>query len=143
MNASEASTDGRNGVKRSAPVTCLTDAERDAFRAKIYALDSDAGLAAALADNKIIADKCAEKTGPLDEKACRLVKLAVAIGGRSEGAVHSAARKALAAGVTAAEIEQVIALAASTIGFPRAVAAYTWVRDLLGSPASPGPSPAG
>ncbi|QDU24125.1 hypothetical protein [Urbifossiella limnaea] len=32
----------------------------------------------------------AERAGPLDAKACRLVKLAVAIGGRSEGAVHSA-----------------------------------------------------
>jgi pimeloyl-ACP methyl ester carboxylesterase len=53
------------GVKRSAPVTCLTDPERDAYGAKIYALNSDAGLAAALADNKVIADKCIEKTGPL------------------------------------------------------------------------------
>jgi pimeloyl-ACP methyl ester carboxylesterase len=53
------------GVKRSAPVTCLTDAERDASRAKSYALDTDAGLAAALADNKVITDKCVEKTGPI------------------------------------------------------------------------------
>lgn len=53
------------GVKRSAPITCLTDPERDVYRAKIYALDTDAGLAAALADNKVIADKCTEKTGPL------------------------------------------------------------------------------
>lgn len=81
----------------------------------------------------------AERAGPLDEKACRLVKLAVAISGRSEGAVHSAARKAIAAGVSAAEIEQVIALAASTIGFPRAVAAYTWVREVMSPSASPAP----
>lgn len=53
------------GVNRSAPVTCLTDQERDASRAKAYALDTDAGLAEALADNKAIADKCAEKTGPV------------------------------------------------------------------------------
>ena len=53
------------GVKRSAPVTCLTDKERDASRAKIYALDTDAGLDAALADNKAIAAKCVEKTGPV------------------------------------------------------------------------------
>ena len=53
------------GVKRSAPVTCLTDKERDASRAKTYALDTDAGLDAALADNKAIAAKCAEKTGPV------------------------------------------------------------------------------
>ena len=53
------------GVKRSAPVTCLTDQERDASRAKNYDLDTDAGLAEALADNKAIAAKCAEKTGPV------------------------------------------------------------------------------
>jgi len=53
------------GVKRSAPVTCLTDKERDAYRAKSYALDTDAGLEAALADNKAIAAKCVEKTGPV------------------------------------------------------------------------------
>jgi alkylhydroperoxidase/carboxymuconolactone decarboxylase family protein YurZ len=76
----------------------------------------------------------AERTGPLDEKACRLVKLAVAIGGRSEGAVHSAARKAIAVGVSVAEIEQVIALVASTVGFPRAVTAYSWIREVVSSP---------
>lgn len=52
------------GVKRSSPVSCLGDAERDAARAKVYALETDAGLAAALADNKAIAAQCAEKTGP-------------------------------------------------------------------------------
>ncbi len=53
------------GVKRSAPVTCLTDQERDASRAKIYKLETDAGLAEALADNKALAAKCAAKTGPV------------------------------------------------------------------------------
>ena len=53
------------GVQRSAPVTCLTDQERDASRAKIYALDTDAGLAETLADNKVIAAKCEQKTGPV------------------------------------------------------------------------------
>ncbi|WP_432245614.1 alpha/beta hydrolase [Arthrobacter sp. G.S.26] len=53
------------GVKRSAPVTCLNDAERDEARAKIYDLETDAGLAAALADNKAIAARCAEQTGPV------------------------------------------------------------------------------
>lgn len=53
------------GVNRSAPVTCLTDEERDASRAKIYDLDTDAGLAETLADNQVIAAKCEEKTGPV------------------------------------------------------------------------------
>lgn len=52
------------GVKRSAPVTCMTDAERDAARAKIYDFDTDAGLAAARADSKAIAEQCAAQTGP-------------------------------------------------------------------------------
>jgi pimeloyl-ACP methyl ester carboxylesterase len=53
------------GVKRSAPVTCMTDAERDAARAKIYDFESDSGLAAVLADNKAIAAQCEEQTGPV------------------------------------------------------------------------------
>jgi alkylhydroperoxidase/carboxymuconolactone decarboxylase family protein YurZ len=69
--------------------------------------------------------------GPLDEKSARLVKLGIAIGCMREGAVHSAARKALAAGVSRDAIEQVLALAASTLGLPATVAVYTWVRDVL------------
>ncbi|MGO4248143.1 alpha/beta hydrolase [Micrococcaceae bacterium Sec5.1] len=55
------------GVKRSAPVTCLSDAERDAARAKVFREDTDEGLAAALAFNKSLAEKCVEKTGPVLE----------------------------------------------------------------------------
>lgn len=53
------------GVKRSAPVDCLTDAERDESRAKVYDLSTDAGLEAAIEDNKSIAAKCEAKTGPV------------------------------------------------------------------------------
>jgi 4-carboxymuconolactone decarboxylase len=67
--------------------------------------------------------------GSLDEKTQRLVKLAVAIGAMREGAVHSGVRKAFDAGVSSDEVEQVVALAATTIGFPSAVAVWTWVRD--------------
>ena len=72
--------------------------------------------------------------GPLDEKTQRLVKLAVAIGAMREGAVHSGVRKARDAGASLAEMEQVIALAASTIGLPSAVAVWTWMRDRGGPP---------
>jgi alkylhydroperoxidase/carboxymuconolactone decarboxylase family protein YurZ len=67
--------------------------------------------------------------GPLDEKTIRLVKFAIAAGAMREGALHSAARKALAAGISRAELEQVIALAAPTIGLPSAVAVHTWIQD--------------
>ncbi|MCU1435333.1 MAG: alpha/beta hydrolase [Pseudarthrobacter sp.] len=53
------------GVKRSAPVKCMTDAERDAARAKVYDYGTDAGITAVLADNKAIAEQCAAQTGPL------------------------------------------------------------------------------
>ena len=67
--------------------------------------------------------------GPLDAKTQRLLKLAIAIGAKREGAVHSGVRKAKDAGAGLAEMEQVVALAASTIGFPASVAAWIWVRE--------------
>jgi len=71
----------------------------------------------------------AGKDGPLDVKTARLLKLAIAIGAMREGAVHSNVRKALAMGITRAEIEQVVALAAGTLGLPSAVAVFSWVDD--------------
>jgi len=71
-----------------------------------------------------------KNAGPLDEKTQRLVKLAIAIGAKQEGAVHSSVRKALASGVAREEMEQVVALAVSTLGFPATVAAFCWVRDV-------------
>ena len=71
----------------------------------------------------------AAKEGPLDPRAARLIKLGVAIGAMREGAVHSSARKARALGATNEELNQVVALAASVIGMPSAVAVWTWLRD--------------
>src|SRR5262245_57341942 len=68
-------------------------------------------------------------TGPLDARTQRLVKLAIAIGAQRESAVHSAVRKARDAGVSLAEMEQLVPLAASTIGFPASVAVWGWIRE--------------
>lgn len=73
---------------------------------------------------------CAD-SGPLEGKALRLVKLALAIGAASEGATHSHARRALDEGATAEELRQVAMLAIPTLGFPRAVAALTWIEDVI------------
>lgn len=75
-----------------------------------------------------------ESDGPLDEASRRLVKVAIAVGAMRQGAVHSSVRKALAAGVKEEEILQVVALAATTLGFPSAVAVFTWVRDVIEQP---------
>ncbi len=69
--------------------------------------------------------------GPLTDREQRLVKLAIAIGAMREGAVRSSVRKGLAMGITTAEIEQVIALAAGTMGMPSTVAAFTWCRSAI------------
>jgi len=73
----------------------------------------------------------AGKEGPLDERTCRLIKLALAIGALREGAVHSSVRKALAMDIAPEELEQVVALAAGTLGMPATVAAFTWINDEL------------
>jgi alkylhydroperoxidase/carboxymuconolactone decarboxylase family protein YurZ len=73
-------------------------------------------------------------SGPIDESAASLIKLGISIGAMREGAVHSAVRKAVAAGASREAIEQVVALSASTLGFPATVAVYTWVREVLDAP---------
>ncbi len=71
----------------------------------------------------------AGKEGPMEDKARLLVKLGIAAGGMREGAFHSAVRKAIAGGASRGEVEQVVALAASTLGFPTAVALFSWMED--------------
>lgn len=72
---------------------------------------------------------CAE-AGPVDGQALRLVKLAPAMGAGSEGGVHSHCRRALQEGISKEALKQVALLAIPTLGFPRAVAALTWVEDV-------------
>lgn len=71
--------------------------------------------------------------GPLSERERRLVKLAIAVGARLEGGVHSNARKCLYTGIQPDEVRQVALLALTTIGFPSMVASLTWIEDVIGS----------
>jgi len=73
--------------------------------------------------------------GPFDKKTERLVKLAIAVGAGREGAVHSHARRGLKAGLTPLELRQVALLAITTLGWSGAVAAFSWIEDVL-KPAS-------
>jgi 4-carboxymuconolactone decarboxylase len=75
------------------------------------------------------------EAGPLDDRTRRLVKLAIAVGGRLEGAVRAQARIASQAGISRAELDHVVLLAITTAGLPSAVSARTWIRDELGAPA--------
>ena len=69
--------------------------------------------------------------GPLGERERRLIKLGIAVGGQSEGAVRSHMRKLLGIGVSEAEILHTIVLALTTIGFPATNAALSWAEEVL------------
>jgi 4-carboxymuconolactone decarboxylase len=75
--------------------------------------------------------KAASEAGPIDEKTGHLIQLAAAAAIRSEGAVHSHARRAMELGATPAELHHAILLVTSTVGFPTVSAALSWVDDLL------------
>jgi alkylhydroperoxidase/carboxymuconolactone decarboxylase family protein YurZ len=77
-----------------------------------------------------LGERCAE-AGPLDPKTRHLVKIALAAGASSEGAVHSHVRRGLAEGLTKEEIRHVALLAIPTLGLPGAVRTMTWMDDLL------------
>jgi len=75
--------------------------------------------------------KTAREAGPLNEKVSHLVQLAGAAAVRSEGAVHSHARRALEAGAKPEELYHTLLLLTSTIGFPTVSAALSWIDDVL------------
>ncbi|MBE0585039.1 MAG: carboxymuconolactone decarboxylase family protein [Desulfofustis sp.] len=70
------------------------------------------------------------RAGPLDRKTTELIQLAVAAASQSTGAVHSHAKRALAAGATRQEVEHALLVLISTIGFPKVAAALSWVAEL-------------
>lgn len=74
----------------------------------------------------------AAESGPLDGKARAMVKLAIAIGGQMEGAVHSHTRRAIEAGCAPDEIRHVALLSITTIGFPSMMKTLSWVEDVIG-----------
>ncbi len=76
-----------------------------------------------------LGDAC-QAAGPLDGKTRALAKLAIAVGARLEGAVHSHARRSLEAGATIQECRHIVLLATTTIGFPAMMAALSWVEDV-------------
>jgi len=65
------------------------------------------------------------------EREAELLKLALAMGSRLEGAVHSHARRALEAGAKPAEVRGVALLGMTTLGLPHAMMGTSWIEDIL------------
>jgi len=77
-----------------------------------------------------LGEACSD-AGPIDGETKRLVKLALAAGSESEGAVHSHVRRALDEGVDPDALRHVALLSIPTLGFPKAMATLTWIDDLV------------
>jgi len=75
--------------------------------------------------------KVASESGPIDAKTSQLIQLAASAAIRSEGSVHSHARRALEAGAKPEEIYHALILLTSTIGFPTMSAALSWADDVM------------
>jgi len=71
------------------------------------------------------------ESGPIDARGRRLLKLALTIGAGSEGAVHSHCRQALQECIAEDELRQVAVLAITPLGFPAAMAAMSWIGDIV------------
>jgi len=75
--------------------------------------------------------KICRDAGPLDNKSQDLIKLGIAVGVNSRGAVMSAVRKAIASEATKDEIRHAILLSITTTGFPNMIAAMGWAQEVL------------
>ena len=81
-------------------------------------------------DYKQLGQTC-RAAGPLDQKCQDLIKLGIAIGANSRGAVMSSTRKALESGATKEEVAHAVLLSLTTTGFPNMIAALQWVDSVL------------
>lgn len=75
--------------------------------------------------------KTVRHAGPIDDKTSHLIQMAAAAAIRSEGGVHSQARRAMEAGASREEVYHSLILLTSTIGFPNVAAAISWVDSIL------------
>ena len=71
------------------------------------------------------------RAGAREDHPRALAAVAVSGGAGFGGGVHAHTRKALAAGVSPAEIRHLVLMALPTIGFPPMMARLSWVNDVL------------
>ncbi len=81
-------------------------------------------------DYDSLAESC-HQWGPLDAKTRRLIKLGIAIGLSSDGAVRSHARRALTEGISPDELRHTVLMAFTTAGYPTMTAGMKWVEEVI------------
>jgi AhpD family alkylhydroperoxidase len=107
----------------------MSDTSKDEDLPKLYV-----GIRERYGDyGKILSElgRVVKEAGPVDDKNAQLIQLAASAAIRSEGAVHSHAKRAIKLGASPEEIYHSLILLTSTIGFPNVAAAISWVDDLF------------
>ncbi len=72
-----------------------------------------------------------EESGPLAERECELIKVAVAAASQLDYALRYHIERALGSGCSAEEVEHAIVLTATTAGFPRMMGALMVFRETM------------
>jgi len=70
------------------------------------------------------------ESGPIDERARALIKVAISGGAKIQGAFHAHVRKARLLGISWEEIEHVVLISLPTLGFPNMMALMAWTEDI-------------
>lgn len=103
--------------------------------------EDDAGLAQTdrdfvarfpvLAESHRAANRSVVESGPLDERTCELIKIAICLGAGLESATKVHVHRAIGHGASVEEIEQVMALGLTAVGWSRTVAGWRWAHDQI------------
>ena len=72
-----------------------------------------------------------DAAGPLDGRDRELVKIGICVGAGLESATRSHVRRALALGVTPAEVEHAVLQAMTTLGFSPTVRGWVWATEQI------------
>jgi 4-carboxymuconolactone decarboxylase len=91
-----------------------------------------------LAESHRAANRSVVEGGPLDERTCELIKIALCLGAGLESATKAHVRRAVGHGASVEELEQVIALGMTSLGWSRTVAGWRWAHDQLARDAGDG-----
>ncbi len=82
-------------------------------------------------DHEALGKEIHEKSGPLTQKTCWLIKIAISGASRHELALETHILKAKETGVTDDEIRHALLLLIQTVGFPTFMEAYSVFNRLL------------
>jgi alkylhydroperoxidase/carboxymuconolactone decarboxylase family protein YurZ len=130
MESCKSNFDRRSGTDRRAFLYAIHDPERRTNNERRSGVEQrkKPEINEALTN---LRQKCEEGTN-LDAKTAILMKLSVAVGAGFENTFKSHTTKALKLGVREDQIEEIILINLTSIGYSKAVVALNWVHEVTG-----------